>query len=135
MPFSFFNLLKRERRREASSGSTQHQPAAPPGAPTRRDIAEHLRSVLDPEVGLNIVDLGLIYDLQVEEGTVTVRLTMTTPACPLSNYIKQQVGRVLQRVPGVEEGTVELTWDPPWSPQMIDPDVSLRRFGGRYRAE
>ena len=100
---------------------------------TRLDIAECLRRVIDPEVGINIVDLGLIYDLQVEEGQVMVRLTMTTPACPMSSYIKQQVGRALRRIPGLRRGIVELVWDPPWSPQMMDPEVSLRRFGVRYR--
>ncbi|HET6567526.1 MAG TPA: metal-sulfur cluster assembly factor, partial [Rhodothermales bacterium] len=60
--------------------------------PTRRQVAHHLRPVIDPEVGLNIVDLGLIYDLRIDDGEITVLLTMTTPACPMSGYIKQNVG-------------------------------------------
>lgn len=89
--------------------------------PTPRTIADRLRAVIDPEVGLNIVDLGLLYDVRVEDGAATVRLTMTTPACPMSSYIAQEVGSVLQAVPGLRSGAVELVWDPPWAPHMIEP--------------
>lgn len=99
--------------------------------PIRSIIAGELRTVIDPEVGMNIVDLGLIYDLQVEDGTATVTLTMTTPACPMSSYIKQQVGGVLQRMPGLQRGIVELVWSPPWSPVMIEPDARAALYGGR----
>lgn len=78
---------------------------------------------------MNIVDLGMLYDLILDDRSVTVRLTMTTPACPMSSYIRQEVGRVLQDVPGLRRGVTELVWDPPWSPRMIDPDARLRRFG------
>ncbi len=101
---------------------------------TRAAIADSLRAVIDPEVGLDIVALGLIYDLHVEHGTATVRLTMTTPACPMSNYIKQQVGGVLQRVPGLRRGIVELVWEPLWSPVMIEPEARARLYGGRRPA-
>ena len=95
---------------------------------TRRQLALALRSVIDPEVGLNIVDLGLIYDLRIEGGEVTVRLTMTTPACPMSGYIKGQVGDVLSMVPGIRRGIIELVWSPAWSPHMIDRDVRGMTF-------
>ena len=101
-------------------------------SPTRPQIAERLRSVIDPEVGLNIVDLGLIYDLQVEEAAVTIRLTMTTPACPMSSYIKQEVGEALQEVHGLKRGTIETVWEPAWSPHMIEPDVRRRRFARHH---
>ena len=103
-----------------------------PVVPPRLVIAEKLRRVIDPEVGINIVDLGLIYDLELEGDTVVVRLTMTTPACPMSSYIRQEVGNALKRVPGLRRGVTELVWDPPWSPHMMDPEVSARRFGVRY---
>ncbi len=95
---------------------------------SRLEVVERLRSVIDPEVGLNIVDLGLIYDLQVSpDGAVEIKLTMTTPACPMSSYIKQEVARVLQRA-GFRRGVIEVVWDPPWSPYMIDPEVRRYRF-------
>ncbi len=99
--------------------------------PTRTAIADGLRTVIDPEVGLNIVALGLIYDLQLDDGQATVRLTMTTPACPMSSYIKQQVGAVLQQTRGLTGGVVELVWDPPWAPTMIEPEAREALFGGR----
>lgn len=112
MLFSLFRHLKRGWRRgvSISPGNTHSLQARTPVEPTRLHIAECLRRVIDPEVGINIVDLGLIYDLQVEEdqATVTVRLTMTTPVCPMSSYIKQEVGRALQRVPGF--GAASSNW-------------------------
>ena len=97
---------------------------------SRPDIAERLRSVIDPEVGLNIVDLGLLYGLEVEGHAATVRLTMTTPACPMSSYIKQEVGKMLQEVPDLERAAVETVWEPAWSPRMIAPEARHRRFAG-----
>lgn len=99
----------------------------------RPAIADALRRVIDPEVGMNIVDLGLIYDLIVEDDTVVVQLTMTTPACPMSSYIRNEVGNALKRVSGLRRGITELVWQPAWSPRMIDPEASAQRFGVRYR--
>ena len=76
--------------------------------PSRRRIADALRYVIDPEVGINIVDLGLVYDIQVEAGTVLLALTMTTPACPMSSYIKGHAAAVLDGVPGVEHARIDL---------------------------
>ncbi len=134
---SFFRSLRRgaHAAESAEPSNTPEPPdteAAPDTeGPSRLALADGLRTVIDPEVGLNIVALGLIYDLQLEDGTATVRLTMTTPACPMSSYIKQQVGGVLQRVPGLRRGVVELVWDPPWSPHMIEPEARALLFGGR----
>lgn len=100
---------------------------------TRTAVAGCLKYVIDPEVGLNIVDLGLVYDLQVALPAVAVKLTMTTPACPMSGHITKHARAILERIRGVEEVDVELVWDPPWSPQMMDPEASLRHFGGRFR--
>lgn len=97
--------------------------------PTPLTLAAGLRSVVDPEVGLDVVALGLIYDLRVEDGEATVRLTMTTPACPMSNLLRRQVGGVLQRTPGLRRGVVELVWDPPWSPGMVEPGARDALFG------
>lgn len=92
--------------------------------PTRADLARALARVVDPEVGLDVVTLGLVYHLDVDDdGAATVRLTMTTPACPLSRLIQRQVGAALQTVPGLSRGTVELVWQPPWTPEMVDPSV------------
>lgn len=97
--------------------------AAPLLRSARLDVAEMLRYVIDPELGVNIVDLGLVYDVRVEGGRVEVDLTMTTPACPLSSYITQQIEATLRPLPGVEDVHVELVWSPRWSPAMMAPEV------------
>ena len=98
--------------------------------PVRKQIADILRHVDDPELGINIVDLGLIYGLRFEDGDLTIKLTMTTPACPLSDYIKRNIRHVIDRVKQIESVHIDIVWDPPWSPQMMDPDV---RRKGQFR--
>ena len=95
---------------------------------------DRLREVIDPEIGINIVDLGLVYDLTIEPLELVVTMTMTTPACPMSSYIRQEVGNVLRTVPGLRRGITELVWDPAWTPYMMDPEAMARRFGLRTRA-
>lgn len=94
--------------------------------PLRKQIADILRHVDDPELGINIVDLGLIYDLRFKEGDLTIKLTMTTPACPLSDYIKKSIRRVMDQVGGVERTHIDIVWHPPWSREMMDPEVRRR---------
>ena len=80
-----------------------------------------LMDVIDPELGVNVVDLGLVYGIDVEGDRVTVRLTMTTPACPLGESIALEATERLQAVPGVRDVNVQLVWDPPWSPERMTP--------------
>jgi len=83
-------------------------------------IFEALRDVYDPELGVNVVDLGLVYHVDVnEEGHVTITMTLTTPGCPMHESIGEGVGRVLQEVPGVTSGEIRLVWDPPWDPSCM----------------
>lgn len=91
---------------------------APP--PTEDEVRSALEYVIDPEVGINIVDLGLVYDIAIEQRQVKLTMTMTTPACPLSEHIKQDAQHnVLARCPGAVGVQTELVWDPPWSPKMM----------------
>ena len=90
---------------------------------TRGEIAERLRAVIDPEIGINIVDLGLIYDISTDDGTVVIELTMTTPACPLSSHITSRIEQEISLLPGVEDVETELVWEPRWSPAMMDAEV------------
>lgn len=99
---------------------------------TRAAVAECLKYVIDPEVGINIVDLGLVYDLQVALPDISLTLTMTTPACPMSSHITQQARAILERVRGAEHVEVDLVWQPAWSPQMMDREVRRQRFGARF---
>ncbi|MER2560548.1 MAG: metal-sulfur cluster assembly factor [Myxococcaceae bacterium] len=80
---------------------------------------ETLRDVIDPEVGLNIVDLGLVYGIDAVGGSLQVQLTMTTPACPLGEQIQRDAEERLRTVAGVDDVTVELVWEPAWTPDRI----------------
>ena len=82
-------------------------------------ILETLRQVLDPELGCNIVDLGLVYGVTITGGKVTVKMTLTTPGCPMHESIAWGVQMALLNLEGVEDVEVELVWDPPWSPAMM----------------
>lgn len=83
-------------------------------------LVEAMRSVHDPEIPVNIYDLGLIYDLKIaENGDVKVMMTLTAPACPVAGEMPQQVAEAVAGVEGVGEVEVELTWDPPWTPERM----------------
>jgi len=88
-----------------------------------QDIREALRMIIDPEIGRNIVDLGLIYDIAVEEGGIArVTMTTTTRGCPASDYLKDAVSNCVWYVPGVEYAEVRMTYEPPWTPDMMMDD-------------
>jgi len=90
----------------------------------REAILDALREVYDPEIPINVVDLGLIYGVEVTaDGDVTVRMTMTAPQCPMSGYLLQQAEQGVRTVPGVREVKVDLVFDPPWEPSMIKEDA------------
>ncbi len=87
---------------------------------TEDDIMAALQGVNDPEVGVNIVDLGLVYSTEINGDQVRVAMTMTTPACPMHSYLTQEVrAAILDRFERVSRVDVDLVWDPPWSPRMI----------------
>jgi FeS assembly SUF system protein len=79
-------------------------------------VVEALRSVYDPEIPVNIYDLGLIYDMKIaESGDVNIQMTLTAPACPVAGTLPQEVAEAVARVSGVGEVEVAITWDPPWT--------------------
>ena len=89
-------------------------------AASEETVYAALKRVLDPEIGLNIVDLGLIYALNISaDGDVEITMTLTTPGCPLHDAIDQAVQRALGTVDGVREISTNLVWSPPWSPELI----------------
>ena len=89
---------------------------------TAASVRSALRFVFDPELGLNIVDLGLVRDISVQDGHVTVQMTLSTPACPLAGTIVQGVEQAVRAFEAVTDGDVQLVWDPPWSPEQISPE-------------
>jgi metal-sulfur cluster biosynthetic enzyme len=92
---------------------------------TREEVVDALRQVEDPELGMDIVDLGLMYDVEVEGPKVKVTYTLTSMGCPVGPMIDEQIGQVTRQVPGVEEVETELTWDPPWSPEKMSDDAKF----------
>jgi metal-sulfur cluster biosynthetic enzyme len=97
--------------------------------PAPVDILQALRDVIDPEIGMNIVDLGLVYKADILNGHVEVALTMTTPACPLGESIVEESKVAIQRhVHGVRSVSVDLVWEPPWQPSMMS-DAARKRLG------
>ncbi len=96
------------------------QTGAPPVTGER--IYSALRQIIDPELGINIVDLGLVYEVKIREGEVAVRMTLTTRGCPLHGSIIQAVERAIRGLPGVTAAQAEVVWEPRWNPDMISPE-------------
>ncbi|MDA8204744.1 MAG: metal-sulfur cluster assembly factor [Thermaerobacter sp.] len=95
---------------------------------TEDTVKEALRDVIDPELGYNIVDLGLVYGITIDEAKIDVVMTMTTPGCPATNYIQEGAHERLLAIDGVEDANVNVVWQPPWEPAMMSDDAK-RYFG------
>jgi metal-sulfur cluster biosynthetic enzyme len=93
--------------------------------PNREDVVEALRAVEDPELGMDIVELGLLYDVEVEGPKVHVEYTLTSMGCPVGPMIEQQIEEIVADMPDVDEVDAELTWDPPWSPEKMSEDAKF----------
>jgi metal-sulfur cluster biosynthetic enzyme len=93
---------------------------------TEEQVVEYLREVNDPELGINLVDLGLIRAVDVEEKKITVTYTLTTPACPMNEYIDAELVEVLKaHIPELETVQPKLVWEPLWNPSMMSEDAKL----------
>jgi metal-sulfur cluster biosynthetic enzyme len=128
------DAMKDETRNE--SGEDQRSPsgagapndngptgASPADAISAEQVKLALRKVKDPELGLNIVDLGLVYDIAVDANDVHVDMTLTSPGCPAGPQIMTEAERVLQALAGVGEVEINLVWSPFWTPERIEPRV------------
>jgi metal-sulfur cluster biosynthetic enzyme len=93
--------------------------------PTKDDVIEALREVEDPELGMDIVELGLLYDVEVEGPKVVVTHSLTSIGCPAGPMIQEGIHEAASSVPGVDEVDVELTWDPPWTPERMSDDAKF----------
>ncbi|HEX7939312.1 MAG TPA: iron-sulfur cluster assembly protein [Gemmatimonadaceae bacterium] len=113
----------------SDSDPTLPQPAAPPAGDPATDITEDsvrlaLRKVKDPELNLNIVDLGLIYNVSVDEANkVIIDMSLTSPGCPAGPQIMHDAENTIQAMPGVGKVVVNLVWEPFWTPERIEPKV------------
>ncbi|HEX5114620.1 MAG TPA: metal-sulfur cluster assembly factor [Pseudonocardiaceae bacterium] len=98
------------------------------GPVTEDLVLDLLGDVIDPELGVDIVNLGLIYGVEISAAEVVVRMTLTTPGCPLGAYLDDEVGRCLSQLPGAPAVWVDLVWEPRWSPAMMT-DEAKRMLG------
>ena len=87
------------------------------------ELIEALKQVVDPELMINVVDLGLVYEIDQQEGKVSVDMTLTSPACPAGPQIMQQAKMALERLEGVEEANIRLVMSPPWTPERMTDDA------------
>jgi FeS assembly SUF system protein len=121
---------KLERKRDYLDGFLSEKPAdaAPgePGGDIYEGVIAALRDIFDPEIPVNIYDLGLIYGVDVSpEGSVVVTMTLTTPHCPVAESMPAEVELRVEAVPGVRDAEVNLVWDPAWDPQKMSDDAKL----------
>ncbi len=126
--------------RFAGFGDHEHEPQEPPHHPEaasaapardpealREPIIGALRAVYDPEIPVNIYDLGLIYRIEIaESGAVSIDMTLTAPACPVAGMMPVMVQEAVERVEGVGPVSVEVVWDPPWSPEHMTEEARLQ---------
>jgi metal-sulfur cluster biosynthetic enzyme len=92
---------------------------------TEEQVFDALRVVEDPELGMDVVDLGLVYDVRVEKGAVTVTYSLTSMGCPAGAMIEEQMREVVTAMDGVDSVVTDLTWTPPWSPEMMSDDAKF----------
>src|SRR5215831_13086024 len=120
-----------QRRNLPLTGETSPPISAEASAPESASLDEKviavLRTIFDPEIPVNIHELGLIYDLKVSpEGAVAIRMTLTSPACPVAGALPEEVRQKVAAVPGVTDAKVELVWDPPWDMSRMSEAAQLQ---------
>jgi metal-sulfur cluster biosynthetic enzyme len=109
--------------------STPFAPATEgPYAEREHLITENLKQIYDPEIPMNIVDLGLIYGIEWTDDAAKLRMTLTAVGCPVAGILAEEVKLAVEKVPNVKSATVEMIWDPPWSPDRMSP-FAKRQFG------
>jgi metal-sulfur cluster biosynthetic enzyme len=90
---------------------------------TRERVFDALRPIIDPDLGMSIIDLGLIYDVRLDGDTVEIDMTLTSMGCPAGAYLHETVRQCVEKLAGVREAAVNLVWDPPWSEERIEPEL------------
>ncbi|MHB1435709.1 MAG: metal-sulfur cluster assembly factor [Thermoplasmata archaeon] len=113
----------------APSPPTTPAPASAGSADEReRAITENLKKIYDPEIPMNIVDLGLIYGFEWKGDDVTLHMTLTAPGCPVAGILAEEVKAAIEKVPNIHSATVDLVWEPPWTPDRMS-EFAKRQFG------
>jgi metal-sulfur cluster biosynthetic enzyme len=90
---------------------------------TKQEVMKVLKKCYDPEIGINLVDLGLIYDVQINKDKVNIKMTLTSPGCPMHSFMINDVEENVKKLKGVKEVKIELVWNPPWNPDRMSKEV------------
>ena len=108
------------------SGESPEEPKGGPGSDLQATVVEALKSIYDPEIPVDIYELGLIYDVEIsEDGDATITMTLTTPHCPVAESLPNEVELRVLSVPGIRDAVVNLVWDPPWDPSKMSDEARL----------
>lgn len=95
---------------------------------TKEIVMQKLSEVVDPEIGLNIVEMGLVYSVEINDDSVNIKMTLTAPGCPLQNTLVSIAKDAVQNIPGVKNVNIQIVWDPPWHPSMMSEEAK-RKLG------
>ncbi len=96
--------------------------------PTQEQVLNVLKEIEDPEIGINVVDLGLIYNVLIDEGDVTIKMTLTAPGCPMHDTLARAAEMAVETLPDVRDAQVDVVWNPPWTPERLT-DEGRRLLG------
>ena len=108
------------------AGDTPEEPKAGPGSDLQASVVDALKSIYDPEIPVDIYELGLIYDVDIsEDGDAVITMTLTTPHCPVAESLPNEVELRVLSVPGIRDAVVNLVWDPPWDPSKMSDEARL----------
>jgi metal-sulfur cluster biosynthetic enzyme len=107
-------------------------PTTPESVLTEERVREELKTVVDPEIGLDVINLGLIYDVKIDGDKVAVVMTLTSPGCPVAGMFLASVKTAVEGIPGVGECSVDLTFNPPWDPRTHASDEAKMMMGLYY---
>ncbi|HSE84526.1 MAG TPA: iron-sulfur cluster assembly protein [Thermodesulfobacteriota bacterium] len=118
-----FSQNEEMKNEETKNEETKDETASSTAPVTKEMVLEVMSNIYDPEIPVDIVNLGLVYDVDVQDGSVHVKMTLTSPGCPTAGEMVYEAQTLIEEMPGVKEATVEVVWDPPWDPSKMSEEA------------